>query len=213
MTTPVEGADVTMRAGVVVAGGRSRRFGDREKALAEFDGDPLVRRTADRVSAVVDELVVNCRTEQVEPLGRALADAPYDPRFAVDEVPDRGPVAGMATGLRAANAPVAVVTACDMPTLDPAFLESLFDDVRGGTGAVPTFDGRRQPLAAVYRVDPAVEACTAALDSGDGGFAGMLDRLDPVVLPEEAVRKRTDAGAFRNVNTRRDLRAIEAPRR
>ncbi|NHN58357.1 molybdenum cofactor guanylyltransferase [Halorussus rarus] len=202
---------MTTRAGVVVAGGRSRRFGGSEKALAEFDGDPLLRRTADRVSAVVDELVVNCRAGQVDPFRRALTDASYDPRFAVDAVPDRGPVAGMATGLRAADEPVAVVTACDMPTLDPAFLASLFADARGATGAVPTFDGRRQPLAAVYRVEPTVEACVAALDSeADAGFGGVLDRLDPVVVPEATVRERTDGATFRNVNARSDLRTDEA---
>lgn len=198
---------MTTRSGVIVAGGRSRRFGDREKALAEFDGDPLLRRVADRVGRVVDELVVNCRAEQVDPFRRALADAPYDPRFAVDEPPDRGPVAGMAAGLRAAAAPVAVATACDMPTLDPAFLDSLFADARGATGAVPTFDGSRQPLAAVYRVTPTVEACAAALDSEpDPGFGGVLDRLDPDVVPEATVRERTDGDAFRNVNAQSDLR-------
>lgn len=205
---------MTRRAGVVVAGGRSRRFGDREKALAAFDGDALLRRVADRVSRVVDQLVVNCRAEQVEPFRRVLADAPYEPRFAVDEAPDRGPVAGLLTGLRAAEAPVAVATACDMPTLDPAFLDSLFADARGAPGAVPRFDGRRQPLAAVYRVAPAVEACAAALDAeADAGFGGVMERLDPVVVPEAAVRERTDAAAFRNVNTRSDLGAAEASSR
>ncbi|WP_435179125.1 molybdenum cofactor guanylyltransferase [Halorussus sp. AFM4] len=204
---------MTARSGVVVAGGRSTRFGDREKALAEFEGDPLLRRVADRVVRVVDELVVNCRADQVGPFRRALADAPCEPRFAVDEAPDRGPVAGLLTGLRAADAPVAVATACDMPTLDPGLLDSLFADARGETGAVPTFDGRPQPLAAVYRVEPAVAACAAALDPDADeacGFGGVLDRLDPVVLPERTVRERADAAAFRNVNAPGDLRAGEA---
>lgn len=201
-----------MRAGVVVAGGRSSRFGERDKSLAEFGGDPLLRRVADAVSRVVDELVVNCRAEQVEAFRSVLDDAPYDPRFAVDEVPDRGPVAGMETGLRATNAPVAVVTACDMPTLDSDFLESLFDDARGRAGAVPTFDGHRQPLVAVYRVARAIEACRTALASDSRGFAGVLDRLGPVVVSEADARERTDAAAFRNVNTVSELRATEDAR-
>lgn len=190
-----------MRTGVIVAGGRSRRFGEREKAMAEFDGKPLIRRVADTVSTVVDELVVNCRVEQVESLRRVLGDTPYDLQFAIDDVPDRGPVAGMATALGVANAPLAVVTACDMPTLDAAFLGSMFDDAAGRSGAVPVFEGYRQPLCAVYRVNPARDACRAVLATDADSLRAMLDCLDPVAIPEEEVRTRTDTTTFRNVNT------------
>lgn len=158
-----------MRSGIVVAGGRSTRFGERDKALAEVAGDPLVRRVADGVGEVVDDFVVNCRREQVEALERALDGAGVDPRFATDAVPDRGPVAGMATGLRAANGSVAVVTACDMPSLDPDFLGSMLDDVRSHSGIVPIFDDHAQPLCAVYRVAPAIETCDAVLSAGGDG--------------------------------------------
>lgn len=198
-----------MRTGVIVAGGRSRRFEGRDKALAEVAGEPIVRRVADRVGEVVDELVVNCRAEQVAPLRNALCETQHDPRFAIDDVPDRGPVAGMAAGLRTASAPVAIVTACDMPALDTNFLDSLFDDARGHAGAVPTFGGHKQPLCAVYCADLTISACHAALSSDSDGFTGVLNRLDPVVVPETEVRRRTDAATFRNANTRSELRAIE----
>ncbi|GAA0197311.1 molybdenum cofactor guanylyltransferase [Haladaptatus pallidirubidus] len=196
-----------MRSGIIVAGGRSERFGEQDKALAEFDGEPLVCQVAESVVEVVDELVVNCRTEQVGAIRRAFDDVATDLCFAIDEVPDRGPVAGMAKGLEVANAPVAVVTACDMPTLDPNFLELLFDDARNHAGAVPIFDGYRQPLCAVYHVKSAIETCYAALSTKKDGFHDVLDRLDPVVILEEEVRERTDATTFRNVNTQIDLKS------
>ncbi|PSP45582.1 molybdenum cofactor guanylyltransferase, partial [Halobacteriales archaeon QH_10_70_21] len=60
------------RAGVVVAGGRSTRMGDREKAVVELAGQPLVARIADRLAAVTDEFVVNCRADQREAIAAAL---------------------------------------------------------------------------------------------------------------------------------------------
>ena len=50
-----------MRSGVVVAGGRSTRFGAPDKAVADLGGTPMIRRVADRIAPAVEELVVNCR--------------------------------------------------------------------------------------------------------------------------------------------------------
>jgi molybdopterin-guanine dinucleotide biosynthesis protein A len=85
----------------------------------------------------------------------ALDGLPIGVRYAIDDHPGRGPVAGAANGLRVADGALAVVAACDMPTLDPDFLDSLFLDAEGKPGAVPVIEGQRQPFPGVYRVDPA----------------------------------------------------------
>ena len=41
-----------MTTGAIVAGGRSTRFGDRDKAVAELAGVPMIRRVADRLPRV-----------------------------------------------------------------------------------------------------------------------------------------------------------------
>lgn len=198
------------RSGLVLAGGRSRRFGDEDKAVATLDGEPMVRRVVERLAPVVDEVVVNCRADQVERIEAALD--PAAARFAVDPLPDRGPVAGLRTGLRTARGAVAAVAACDMPGVDPSFLESLFADAEGERGAVPVVDGRPQPLCGVYRVDPAVEACDTTLATGSARLQNVLAHLDPVRVAEPTVRARTDAETFRNVNTPADLEAAETGR-
>ncbi|MFB6120731.1 MAG: molybdenum cofactor guanylyltransferase [Halobacteriaceae archaeon] len=194
--------DVT-RTGVVLAGGRATRFGDADKAVVALDGTPLVARVADRLAPVVDELVVNCRREQASAIRSALG--PRDYRIATDPVPDRGPVAGLRTGLRVARGWTAAVAACDLPALDPAFLDSLFADARGESGVVPVVEGHRQPLAAVYRVVPTVEACDATMATGARSLRAMLDHLDPREVPEATVRERTAPATFCNVNRREDL--------
>ena len=45
-----------MGAGVIVAGGRSTRFGERDKAVADLAGTPMIRRVVDRIAGVTDEL-------------------------------------------------------------------------------------------------------------------------------------------------------------
>ena len=198
-----------MRAGVIVAGGRSTRFEGGDKATADLAGTPMVRRVADRLVSV-GELVVNCRPDQREAIAAALDGVSPSPAFAEDEVPDRGPVAGMAAGLAAVDAEYAAVVACDMPFLDPDLLEVLFERAAGTDGAVPRVEGHRQPLQAVYRTEAALAACQAVLGRGEGSLGAVLDTLEPAILGPEEVRRHADPGSFRNLNTRAALEAATA---
>ena len=91
-----------MTTGAIVAGGRSTRFGDRDKAVAELAGVPMIRRVADRLAGtddpvppgatraaggdpLVGEVVINCRPDQREAIDAALAGFPLPVTWAVDD--------------------------------------------------------------------------------------------------------------------------------
>jgi molybdopterin-guanine dinucleotide biosynthesis protein A len=196
-----------MGAGVIVAGGRSTRFGDRDKAVADLAGTPMVRRVADRLAGVVDSLVVNCREDQRGAIAAALAGGRHDPTFAIDERPDEGPMAGIATGLSAVDAEYALVVACDMPFVDPEFVAYLFEKARGHDAAIPRPDEWFQTTQAVYRADPMVAACEDALDRGEGRIVEPLFDLDYVVVDREEILERTSLDTFENLNTREEFAA------
>ncbi|WP_439027494.1 molybdenum cofactor guanylyltransferase [Haloarchaeobius sp. DT45] len=197
------------RGAIVLAGGHSTRFGGPDKALAELDGVALVRHVVDRLAEVVDEVVVPCREPQVDGIRQVLAGADVETRVVVDDVRDRGPVGGFLTGLRETDSPVVAVTGCDMPRVDPGFVRSLFADAAGETGVVPEFDGRWQPLCAVYRTTVASAVSLRALAAGQQCIRDVVARLDPLVVDEEAVRARTRPENFENVNSQANLGAVE----
>jgi len=196
-----------MGAGVIVAGGRSTRFGDRDKAVADLAGTPMVRRVVDRIGTVVDELVVNCREDQIEAIEAALSEATLGPTFAPDERPDQGPMAGIATGLAAVDAEYALVVACDMPFVDPEFVAYLFERASGHDAAVPRPDEWFQTTQAVYRADPMVAACEDALERGEGRIVEPLFELDYVVVDRKEIEARTTLETFENLNTREEFEA------
>lgn len=74
-----------MRSAVVVAGGFSTRFGEEHKAVAELAETPLIRRVADRIEGVVDELVINCRADQQPAIAKAMGGYGLDIDYALDE--------------------------------------------------------------------------------------------------------------------------------
>lgn len=201
-----------MPVGVIVAGGRSTRFGDRDKALADLAGVPMIRRVADRLAPAVDELVCNCRADQRETIGEALAGYDLPTEFALDDDPDRGPMAGIRRGLAELDSGrYAFVVACDMPLVDPAFVVYLLRQAAGRDGAVPRLtDGWYQTTHAVYRAGPMAAACEAALARGDRKVTAALSDLDLAVVDETEVREHAALGSdvFSNVNTEAELESV-----
>ena len=197
-----------MRSAVVIAGGRSTRFGDADKAVADLAGTPMVRRVADRLAPVVDELVVNCRADQRTAIETAMADYSLPVSFAIDEDPDEGPMAGIGTGLAACEGEYAVVVACDMPFVDADVVAYLFEraEREGVDAVVPKLDdGWYQTTQAVYRTETMAAACEAALARGDRKILAPLDELEWIVVDGEEIVVRGDLETFENLNTREEF--------
>jgi molybdopterin-guanine dinucleotide biosynthesis protein A len=191
------------RTGVVVAGGRSVRFGARDKTVADLAGKPLIRHAAEGLLEATDRLVVNCRGDQRSAIAEALSG--LDPTFAIDEDPDRGPVGGIATGLSAVETPYAAVAAADMPLLDSGLFEYLFERATGHDAAVPRPGDWFEPLHAVYRPEPMADACGAALEEEDTRIIEPLFSLDHVVVERSDLTAHGSLDSFESVDTPDDL--------
>ena len=193
----------TGRAGIVLAGGRSDCFPAVDKALAPLDGKPLLWHAVSSVAPTADELIVNCRRDQREGFAEELDG--FGVRFAVDRIPDRGPLIGLRTALTETSATYAAVLPCDMPSVPAAFIDFLFTRARNRTGAVARFEGRIQPFPAVVHVRAAAAACREAEAGGDDRLEAFISAVDPHTVPERVVRAHVDPTAFRNINTHDDL--------
>ncbi|WP_416838387.1 molybdenum cofactor guanylyltransferase [Haloferax sp. DFSO52] len=202
-----------VRSAVILAGGRSTRFGDADKAVASLAGVPMIRRVADRLESVVDQLVVNCRADQRDAIESAMADYSLPVRYALDTSPDEGPMAGIGTGLAACAGEYAVVVACDMPFVERDIVRYLFEraDADDVDAAVPKLDdGWYQTTQAVYRAVPMASACSNALERGDRKILAPLDELAWVVVAEDEIRDHGSLDSFENLNTREEFEAAQS---
>ncbi|HUO66977.1 MAG TPA: NTP transferase domain-containing protein, partial [Gammaproteobacteria bacterium] len=136
--------------GVVIAAGRSRRFGA-EKATAELLGKPLLMWAAERLGRSCALVAVNARPgSDTERLARArglpvLHDAPGDAQ---------GALAGVKAGLAWAEglgARALACSPCDAPLLPDDVFERLIAAAGAGAAVAETADGR-QPLCSVWPV-------------------------------------------------------------
>lgn len=210
---PPERGQRSGSTGVVLAGGRSTRFDDGDKALATVDGEPILERVAARLGAVTDDVVVNCRHVQREGFERALANVDATVRFAVDDRPDEGPLVGLDTALNAVSTPRVVVVACDLPFLDATVLDALVAMVDGEPGSPDAAvlkgdDGFTKPTCAAYRTDPLAASIADALSSGSRRLRDALEDLDvrKIAPADLGASQRTLADA----NTRAELERLRS---
>ena len=136
------------KGAIVLCGGKSSRMG-RDKASLPFGPELMLQRVVRIISQVIDltAIVVVASPEQYLP---QLPDGVIVTR---DERPNRGPLEGIATGLRSKPNYVDAVyaTSCDVPLMIPEFVAKMFDQLGNNEIAVP-YDGQyHHPLAAVYR--------------------------------------------------------------
>ena len=210
-----------MRIGIVLAGGRSSRFGS-DKLAAELDGRSLLATAVDAVAPLVDGVLVAVSNLPEELLG---ADVPV--ALVHDRDPFAGPLAGLANVLGTAVDPdpvadLAIVVGGDMPRLVPAVLRSMLDRLAGD----PTIDAvllgrprsvvdpqgqppRRAVLPLAIRVRAAASAAAQAVDSGDRSLHALVDRLAHVEIPPSAwLSLDPGANTLLDVDTTGDLERI-----
>jgi molybdopterin-guanine dinucleotide biosynthesis protein A len=165
--------------GIVLAGGRSTRFGA-DKLAIEVDGVPLLHRPVLVLAEVCDDVVV-----VLAPGGSATL--PPGVRVTHDPTEGEGPLAGLQQGLLAAVRSDAVVVAGgDMPDLQPAVLRSMLTVLdESGTDAVALHDGvRERPLPLVLRTWPAADATHALLHAGRRALRDILQALRTAEIDE-----------------------------
>jgi molybdopterin-guanine dinucleotide biosynthesis protein A len=195
-----------MRSGIILAGGRSTRFGGGEKSLRQVGGKPMICRVKGSLEGVVDELIVSVRDEKQRDLV-----FPYlreNTPFVYDELHDIGPLAGIKACLKAAKGEYVVVVACDMPFISVDVIRFLFDSAEGHDAAVPVREnGFIEPLHAVYRREAMIAAVDEAIKRGQRRIAAPLDYLkDVVYVPVEKLREiDPELKTFVNVNRAEDM--------
>ena len=185
-------------AGVILAGGESRRMG-RDKATLRVPGGTItmVEHVAGIIAERCDPIFVMAAVGQPLPAlqARVIRD---DSRFP-------GPLPATGRGLRAAaeaGARLAFVCAVDMPLVTPDLIDELVRmAVETNAEVVSPWDGRSHFLAAVYRTDLA-DRVDRLVASGERRMSALIDASDAqqIVL--------SDSRPLTNVNTAADLRAL-----
>jgi molybdopterin-guanine dinucleotide biosynthesis protein A len=185
---------MTRIGAIVLAGGRSRRFGT-DKLAVEVGGRALVDHPVEAVGRVADAVVV-----VFAPSGDR--SVPGGVIVAHDAEPYEGPLAGAAAGLAALPVDVdrTLIVGGDMPSLVPEVLQALIDALDGAESA--TLEGGG-PLPMSARRGSAERHAHDLLAAGERRLRALPSALGATTVPASTWRALDPHAAT--------LRDIDAP--
>jgi molybdenum cofactor guanylyltransferase len=194
---------------IVLAGGRSSRFGS-NKLAADVDGSPLLHHAIRAVSDVCAEvLVVGAPSGLSVELPGDLAVV-----VALDVDAYQGPLVALVDAASAAHHPALLIVAGDMPHLERAVVERLLAGRRGRRwapgrqGACLLAGGTPQPFPMAIDRAALLAHGRELVEAGERRLRALLDHLDLERIPE--VEWRTldpDGRTLRDIDRPEDLDA------
>ncbi|CAA7616630.1 putative bifunctional molybdopterin-guanine dinucleotide biosynthesis protein MobA/MobB [Candidatus Terasakiella magnetica] len=194
--------DTPLIAGLILAGGLSRRMGGGDKALIEVEGQSFLDRSIERLSPQVGPMILN-----------ANGDPDRFAHFTLPVVPDvvegyAGPLVGVLTGLEwlrdhTLGVEWMVSIAADTPLFPLDLVQRLRTAVmaEGAEIAVACTNGQAHPVFALWPVALAGELRRAVVDEGIRKIDQWTDRYR-VARVEWPARP---CDPFFNVNTPEDV--------
>jgi molybdopterin-guanine dinucleotide biosynthesis protein A len=193
-------------AGVILAGGLSRRMGGGDKCLRPIGGRPILAHIVERVRPQVATLVLNAN-------GDPARFADFDLPVAADVVEGfAGPLAGVLTGLEwvARHAPQCRWVASfagDAPFLPHDLVARLLAAAEGDGAdlACAASQGQAHPVFGLWRVDLAAPLRTALVEEGIHKVDRWTARYKLVHVDFTA----EPVDPFFNANSPEDLAAAE----
>ncbi len=188
--------------GLVLAGGRSRRFHNADKTFLMLGGKPLWQHALARLAPQVDAVAISSNAAPE----RFVSDTSDGTPITVlpDLIPGfQGPLAGIHAGLSAWPGSYVATIAVDLPFI-PA---DLITRLRAGLGrncCSYATDGRQHALALLWAPDNAANLAAFLTGGGRSVHDWLMRHGDPAPFNAPG-----DSDLFININTLQDLAIAE----
>jgi molybdopterin-guanine dinucleotide biosynthesis protein A len=178
----------------ILAGGASSRMGT-DKSQLPLEGQTFTERIAETLLKLTDSVYV---------VGGRQAESSL-PSVA-DVYPQWGALGGLHAALTACKREWAIVVACDLPFATAELFSFLAEKRVDHDAVVPIQeDGRPQPLAALYRVDPCRQHATELIEAGRRRPLDLLEAVKTRWISFAEIRNLDQAERFFvNINTPSD---------
>lgn len=186
-------------AGIVLAGGRSSRFGE-PKALANWQGKTFIEHSIEALKEVVTDMVVISHSDITDELSHML-NVPVIEDLALYK--GNGPLAGLVTGMEYVSADWYIVAPCDTPNVSKEWALELIERAEEAYEAiVPLAEGRKQPLLGLYHYK-VKEKIERLLKEEKRSMQGLLSQCNVQYVTV------TETDIFVNVNTKEEYKELQ----
>ncbi|MFC4722056.1 molybdenum cofactor guanylyltransferase [Geojedonia litorea] len=181
--------------GLILAGGKSSRMGT-DKGFLKLEGITFMERIIETIRPYVNEIIIVSHNSDYDQFGFKRIE---------DSIKDAGPLAGLYTGLHHSETEYNLVLSCDVPLVNSAILDKLFEGIDTTSEVIQLeSDGKTMPLIAIYK-KKCQHRCLEMLQSGE--------RRLQVAVKQFKTKTRTidsELNPFvKNINTLEQFKALE----
>ncbi len=194
-----ENFDILKASGIVLAGGKSLRFG-KDKSQVKIGKRSLLEQVVACVSSICTDVLIIAGEQDIPQI------AGY-PRLKVvtDVYPGKGPLGGIYTGLKASPTHINLVVAGDMPFLNRELLSYMLSSADSFDVVIPRLGEFIEPLHAVY-TKSCLSPIERMLDKGELRVRQLLPTFRVKYIDSKEIDKFDPHHlSFFNINTKTDL--------
>jgi len=196
----------------ILAGGEGKRLRNIYKPLLRICGKPILINLIEKLEKLEPSIIIVVHTEEQENMLKVeLEDLKQRTNIRIirDALDIQASLIGLYTALTSSMGDAVIVIPSDTPFLEASSLLRLRAKLQDFDAAIPVWpSGYIEPLIAIYRVVPALEAVKESLSKNMLQISSTLKRLRINYVPVDQVFSRPEIETF-NINTYEDMERAE----
>lgn len=186
---------------IILSGGKATRLDGADKAFIKIKSIPLIKRQLCMLRKIFKQVIVVTNSPEKY---RRLKGV----KVIQDNIPDKGPLGGIYSGLLASRSYYNFIVASDMPFLNSGLIKYMCRNTFGYDAVVPKIKDRYEPLFSIYSKDCLI-CIKDSLHRKNFKISNFFSKVKVKAISEEEVlRFGLPQAIFTNINTRQDLKRL-----
>jgi molybdenum cofactor guanylyltransferase len=178
------------KTGIILAGGKSSRM-NQDKGLMLLNGKPMIKHVIGALKANVDEIIIVSNNSEYEQFGYPVYS---------DLIKDKGPLAGIYTGLYNSQSETNFLLSCDVPYVNKELISFLLLEHQNHQITIPIKEERTHQLIGVFSKSCEINF-HLSLEKGELKLLDAFKNLNLNIVESNHF----DSHNFKNINSPNDL--------
>ncbi len=180
------------RTAIILAGGKSSRM-KKDKGLMLLEGKPMIQYVIDLIKPLVNELIIISNQQEYTQFGFPVYE---------DLIKEKGPLAGIYTGLYYSKSATNIVLSCDTPYITSELISLLLEKSKGYDITIPKKDNKTHQLIGIFSKN-CMEKFKNCVENNQLKAKVAFDSLNMNIVDAN----RFDYKLFTNINRQSDITA------
>jgi len=175
---------------ILLAGGKSSRMGQ-DKGLMLLNGKPMIEYIIEIAQQISTEIIIVANNDSY---------LKFNLPVYKDEFLDKGPLAGIYTGLKNTKTEKNLILSCDVPYIQKELIEFLISNSEKNEITISLFQDKLHPLIGIY-AKSCLPVILEQIKLNELKVASLFEKIKTKLLNVNEF----DSSNFRNINKESDL--------